>query len=237
MSESLPYDINFCFPVPQLLENDRVKLVPFLPSEHADAFFAAIRAHDALFTYLPWGPFASVDDLLATLIVGRIQPDPGSVLFAVLDKTAPGAPQLTGIIGLLDTSPAHLSTELGFVITLPRFQRTHVTSGATGLLLRWALDALAAGGLGLRRVAWKANTLNVSSVRAAERMGFRQEGVLRWERALPAWKTEAGNGGGMREGDTLPNCVGRDTVLLSLCWDDWEGGARESVNAIMQRRS
>ncbi|KAJ7489091.1 acyl-CoA N-acyltransferase [Mycena latifolia] len=229
---ALPFDVNFCFPIPEQLENDRVKLVPFVPSEHADAFFAAVRAHDALFTYLPWGPFASADDLLATLVLGRIQPDPGSVLFAVLDKTAPGGPQLAGTIGLLDTSPANLSTEVGFVITLPRFQRTHVTSGAAGLLLRFALDTL-----GLRRVAWKANVQNAQSVRVAERMGFRREAVLRWERVLPAGKTEGGNGGGVRAGDPKPGCLGRDTVLLSLCWDDWEGGAREAVNAIMQRSS
>ncbi|KAJ6598163.1 acyl-CoA N-acyltransferase [Mycena vulgaris] len=234
MSTTMPHpdDPNFCFPIPHQLETDRVKLVPFVPSEHADAFIAAVRGHDEVFAYLPWGPFASADDLLTTLVLGRIQPDRGSVLFAVLDKTAPGAPQLAGTIGFLDTSPANRSTEIGFVITLPRFQRTHVTSGAVGLLLRFALE-----GLGLRRVAWKANAWNARSVRAAERMGFRQEAVLRWDRVLPAWKTEGGNGGGVREGDPRTGCLGRDTVVLSLCWDDWEGGACEAVDAIIERRA
>ncbi|KAJ7097528.1 acyl-CoA N-acyltransferase [Mycena epipterygia] len=231
-----PHNVNFCFPVPQELQNDRVKLVPFVPSEHADAFFAAVSGHDALFNYLPWGPFASAQDFLATVVEGRIQPDPGMVLFAVFDKTPPGGPQLAGTIGLLETSVAHLNTEIGFVITLPRFQRTHVTSSAAGLLLHFALDLPAAGGLGLRRVAWKANAHNANSIRAAERMGFRKEGVLRWERVLPADRTEGGNGVDLRAGDSRPGCLGRDTILLSLCWDDWEGGARDSVNAIMQRK-
>ncbi|KAF8176347.1 acyl-CoA N-acyltransferase [Mycena galopus ATCC 62051] len=232
-----PHDVNFCFPIPSNLENGRVKLVPFIPFEHADTFFAAAGPHPDLFAYLPWGPFSSAQDFVSTLIEQRIQPDRGMVLFAVFDTSVSGAePQLAGTIGLLDTSAANLSTEIGFVITLPRFQRTHVTSNAAGLLLQWTLNTSAEGGLGLRRVAWKANAHNTRSVHAAERLGFRQEGVLRWDRVLPAGKTDGGNGGGVRAGDTKPDCLGRDTVLLSLCWDDWEGGARESVEEIMQRR-
>ncbi|KAJ6564631.1 acyl-CoA N-acyltransferase [Mycena capillaripes] len=229
------HDPNFCFPVPASLQNDRVKLVPFVPSEHADAFFAVAGPHPDLFAYLPWGPFTSAHDFASTLIEQRIQPDRGIVLFAVFDTTAPDAPQLAGTIGLLDTSATNLSTEIGFVITLPRFQRTHITGNAAGLLLHWTLDAPAEGGLGLRRVAWKANTQNARSVRAAERLGFRREGVLKWDRVLPEWKAEGGNGGGARDGDPKPGCLGRDTMLLSLCWDDWESGARESLNEIMQR--
>ncbi|KAJ6606885.1 acyl-CoA N-acyltransferase [Mycena sp. CBHHK59/15] len=225
-----PYVHNFCFPVPEQLQNERVKLTPFIPSEHAEPFFAAASTNDNLFAYLPWGPFASAKDFVATVIDGRIQPDPGMLLFAVFT-----ADELAGIIGLLDTSATNLSTEIGFVITLPRFQRTHVTSNAVGLLLHCALDAPAAGGLGLRRVAWKANVANVQSVRAAERMGFRREGVLRWDRVLPPWKTLGGNSSGERAGDPKQGCMGRDTILLSMCWDDWEGGGRDSVDAIMKR--
>ncbi|KAJ7194859.1 acyl-CoA N-acyltransferase [Mycena pura] len=230
-----PHDVNFCFPVPPTLQNGRVKLVPFIPSEHADAFFAVAGTHPELFEYLPWGPFATTQDFVSTVIEQRIQPDRGMILFAVFDTSAPGEPQLAGTIGLLDTSPANLSTEIGFVITLPQFQRTHVTSNAAGLLLRWTLNGSADGGLSLRRIVWRANFHNNPSVRTAERLGFRQEGVLRWERVLPVGRTEGGNGGGIRAGDPKPDRLGRDTVQLSLCWDDWEAGARESVKEIMHR--
>ena len=35
-----PYDVNYCFAVPSVLENDRVKLVPFIvrPSSHWSHF-------------------------------------------------------------------------------------------------------------------------------------------------------------------------------------------------------
>ncbi|KAJ7444607.1 acyl-CoA N-acyltransferase [Mycena galericulata] len=220
---------NFCFPVPQVLENARVKLVTFSTSVHADAFCAG--ANDALFTYLLSGPFATTQAFIYS-VETRVKPDPGRVLFAVIDVESG---EFAGTIGLINTDAANLCTEVGFIITLPRFQRTHVTSNAAGLLLRWVLDAPAAGGLGLRRVAWMANTQNVGSVRAAERLGFRREGVLRWDRVLPEWKAAAGNGGTIRGGDSKPNCVGADSVVLGLCWDDWEGGAREAVDAIMRR--
>ncbi|KAJ7176862.1 acyl-CoA N-acyltransferase [Mycena filopes] len=224
------HDPNFCFPVPAALQNERVKLVPFIPSEHADAFIATAGAHPDLFTYLPFGPFPTAQDFISTLIEQRIQPSRAMVLFAVFDLLGDTQPQMAGIIGLLDTSPENLSTEIGFVVTLPQFQRTHVTANAVGLLLRWTLEDL-----GLRRVAWKANAHNARSVNAAKRLGFRQEAVMRWERVLPASKTGTGNGVSTRGGDPRAECPGRDTVVLSLCWDDWDAGAREEVNRIMQR--
>ncbi|KAJ7722902.1 acyl-CoA N-acyltransferase [Mycena maculata] len=221
---------NFCFP---LLQNERVKLVPFLASTHADAFCTS--ADDALFAYLPWGPFATAEDFISTVLEKRIRPDPGIALFAVIDQTSA---ELAGTIGLFSTSALHPNSEIGFImfiITLPRFQRTHVASNAAGLLLHFLLDAPAAGGLGLRRVAWKANTQNTQSVRAAERLGFRKEGVLRWDRVLPEWKTEVmgGNGGAARDGDPRPKCLGGDSIRAGLVLGrlgGWRARGRRRVN-------
>ena len=44
-----------------------------------------------------------------------------------------------------------------------------------------------------------------------------------------------GNGIKLRNEDPRSGCVGRDTAMLSLCWDDWEGGAKEKVEKIMRR--
>jgi len=153
-------------------------------------------------------------------------------------------------MGFLNTSPANLSTEVGFAIILPPFQRTHVTSNAIGLLLQYALDPPSdssdgdgsisfgreqrggRGGLGLRRVQWQANSLNTASIRAAERMGFKHEAVLRWDRVLREGREKGKVGNGREVSDD----IGRDTIMLSLCWDDWEGGGREKVLGVMERR-
>jgi hypothetical protein len=62
-------------------------------------------------------------------------------------------------------------------------------------------------------------------------MGMKWEAVLKWDRVLPAGKP--GNGRKGREGEGWK--VGRDTVILAICWDDWEGGEREKVRAVMER--
>ena len=73
--------------------------------------------------------------------------------------------------------------------------------------------------------------MNRPSVAAAERMGMRMEGTLRWNFVLPEGK----EGNASRVDDPYKG-VGRDSVLLSLCWDDWENGSREKVREIMARQ-
>jgi hypothetical protein len=59
------------------------------------------------------------------------------------------------------------------------------------------------------------------------------EGILKWDRVLPEGKI--GNGKKEREGDVRKGCPGRDTAMLSICWDDWEV-QRDLVKQIMDRR-
>ena len=115
------------------------------------------------------------------------------------------------------------------------FQRTYVTSNAVGLLLRYCLEIPAKGGLGLRRVQWKANPLNKASIKTATRMGFKEEGVLRWFFPLHDEK-KVGHGRPLREVDPLPNKPGRDSALLAITCEDWEAGGRESVQALVDRK-
>jgi RimJ/RimL family protein N-acetyltransferase len=214
-----------------------------------------------MFTYLPFGPFESESDF-QDLIETRVEPNPGYILFSVWDKTTVSTARiptvaevkdgaLAGIIGLLNASADALATEIGFVMILPPFHRTHVASNATGLLLHYALEInpysfpaeqespadifkLTNGHpLGLRRVFWQTNAHNVASKRLAERMGFKFEATLRWDRLLAAEKP--GNGVSVRNSDPKPHFVGRTTDMLSLCWDDWEGEVRERVQQIMMR--
>jgi RimJ/RimL family protein N-acetyltransferase len=174
------------------------------------------------------------------------QPNPTTVVFAVIDKTRTDEFKVdkdggafAGTIALLNTSVGNLSTEIVIVIA-PPFQRTHVTSNAIGLLMQYTLDLPREGGLGLRRVCWQANVPNDASVRAAERMGFRKEALMKWARVFHGgWETgkvsnnrpmpRQGEDGEMQE-------MGRDTIILSHCWDDWEEGGRDKVKSIMEKR-
>lgn len=164
----------------------------------------------------------------------------GYILFAIYDKTRMATSASTGafagIIGLVNSDPVNLITEISFVMILPSFQRTHVASHAVGILLHCALNT-APRGLGLRRVVWLAFEQNERSMRLAQRMGFVPEGVMRWARVLHPSKTDAGNGIAMRDGDPQAKCAGANVAVLSLTWDDWELEWRDKVDAIMARVS
>ncbi|KAH7886583.1 acyl-CoA N-acyltransferase [Phlebopus sp. FC_14] len=244
MSE-ISHDANFCFPVREL-ENERVKLTPFIPSQHAELFFQGSAAHPELYQFVPIGPYSSAEEFTKELIQGRIAPNPGMVLYAIIDKTrspspdaSPSPADFAGVIGYMNTSPVNLSTEIGFVIILPLFQRTHVTTNASGLLLQYALNSPSAlvPGLGLRRAQWQANEANSASINLAERMGFRREGILRWDRVVAGGRGKIGDTVTLREGDPKPDTLGSHSVMLAMCWDDWEEGGRERVLRLLDRRA
>ena len=163
----------------------------------------------------------------------RLQLDPNFVFFAIIDKGRGGA--LAGSLGLINTEPQNLSTEIGFVTIFPAFQRTYVTSNAVGILLRYCLEVPTAPrpGLGLRRVQWVAHALNHPSYNAATRMGFRYEGTIRWHWVLPEGKE--GSGSSLREGDPSRGPP-RDNKVLSFCADDWENEGREHIERAINRQ-
>ncbi|KAI9926183.1 hypothetical protein ASPWEDRAFT_185869 [Aspergillus wentii DTO 134E9] len=230
----------FCFPVREL-SSDRVKLTPFNPTKHAAPYFAGSANHPELYRYMSLGPFQTEQEFTTCFIDNMISQNQSMFCFAVIDKTKPASPadpegQVAGMVSYMSASPVHLSAEVGFIITLSAFQRTHVTTHAVGLLVRYALDSPEQGGLGLRRMQWLADTPNTASLNAAKRMGFQQEGILRWNRAVVDADAR-GKGHNGREPPAYGNQKdrGRDTVYLSLCWDDWVGGAREQIEQLMRR--
>ncbi|KAJ3925484.1 MAG: acyl-CoA N-acyltransferase [Lentinula lateritia] len=231
-------DDNFCFPIPEGLETEKLGLVPFVPSLHASII--AQCTDTATWHYLPFGPFPTAQALVEGFYEKRIHPNSGDTLFVGYDKTqtqnqnqgkAEGTP--AGICGYVYTSPSDLYTEL-FVLVFPGYRGTHVASHMVGLLMRYALDLPSLGGLGLRRVQWSANVHNHGSIGLARKMGFRVEGVRRWARVLEVDKGEGGNGVERRKGDPRGECPGRDTVGLAICWDEWEEGGRERVEGILR---
>ncbi|KAK7682004.1 hypothetical protein QCA50_014968 [Cerrena zonata] len=230
-----PYNVNFCFPVREL-ENDKLNLTPFVPSIHSQRWFAASREFPEIYDHVPFGPFSKAEDFVNVLLTNRVQPSPSSLLFIILDKVrakpgrSPDELPIAGIIGLLNTSVDESMTEIAFVFTLPPYQRSHVTSNSVGLLLAWCLDPPSESGLGLRRVQWQCNQLNAASRRVAERMGFKFEAIIRWQRVLPIGK----EGPMVSRQDGRKDNPGRHTVMLSLCWDEWEE-AKENVRKQMNR--
>ncbi|RPD54562.1 acyl-CoA N-acyltransferase [Lentinus tigrinus ALCF2SS1-7] len=233
---------NFCFPICEL-ENDHVKLTPFIPSVHGPAYWEVTHAHPEIYTFLPLGPFPTLDAFLAH-IAPRWVPRPDQFIFAIYSKASACAPTLdadaathtntdtetpyafAGLCGYISTVPAHLSTEIAYLISLPAFQGTGVMSAAVALLMQYALLLSSEGGLGLRRVQYQTDANNERSLGLARKLGFRLEGVMRWKRATPGDK----EGLEPRAGDARPETKGRHTAVLAVCWDDWEEGVKEQIS-------
>lgn len=230
-----PYDINFIFPLRwEALENDVVKLTPFVPRSHGALYWSKFAPDRIELTrHLPWA-HTTLEAFLAC-VEKDFRSDPNYVLLAVVDKTraeeAPGlGGAIAGLIGFVETSKDNLRTEVGPVLTLRAYQRTHVTANAAGLLLHYAFglpsDSLAPG-LGLRRVQWTVFPGNEASARTAKGLGFKEEGVMRWKWILPEIK----EGKEPRAEDPVRG-KGRDTIMFAICWDDWEN----AVDSIVKQR-
>lgn len=215
-----------CIPLPTCLESERVELTPFVPSIHGGTFFPAFEAAPELSRYLPYTSFRA--------FVENMRSDSNSVLFAIIDKTKlhgwdglRGCP--AGVIGFINSSKDNLAIEISPIVILPSFQRTFVTTNAIGIMLKYCPDLSSEGGLGLRRVSWSTHQDNQGSVRAAERMGMKREGHLRWTWTVPL------ESAGKKCGEGRGEALGRDSIWLAICWDDWENGAKERVEELIRR--
>jgi RimJ/RimL family protein N-acetyltransferase len=157
-------------PEPHTLVGVDVTLEP-LSREHAPELLAALGHTPEIWTYLPAEPPTTVADMTAIIALQRDQSD--ALPFLVRD---PRGVALGTLSYLRDQSAIGL-IEVGWVTFGPDLQRTRASTEAQYLLMRHAFDDL-----GYRRYEWKCDSLNAPSRRAAERLGFVDEGT--WRNAL-----------------------------------------------------
>lgn len=101
-----------------------------------------------------------------------------------------------GQAALMKYSREHRTAEIGYVLFLPALQRTRDGTVALYLLLRHGFETL-----GLRRLEWRCDSRNGKSERAALRLGFRREGLVRHH--------------------LLVKGRSRDTIVFSLIDSEW----------------
>jgi RimJ/RimL family protein N-acetyltransferase len=154
------------------LRGSHVLLRPVDAGADAEALYAVAHAPDgdpAIWTYLPYGPYEDPDHMRQLLDWAQSSNDP---LFFAVVRLADERP--AGLASYLRVTPEFGVIEIGHIWFGVPLQRTTAATEAIYLLARHAFD-----GLGYRRLEWKCNALNVASRRAAERFGFRLEGVFR----------------------------------------------------------
>ena len=146
---------------------------------------------ERIWTYLPYGPFASAEQMMALYrsLMGAGDP----LLYALLER---GGATPVGVLGYLAIEPDHGCIEIGHIWYAPAWQRSLANTTATYLLLQHAFEDL-----DYRRVEWKCDALNTRSRAAAQRLGFRFEGLFRQHRIV--------------------NGINRDTAWFSILDGEW----------------
>jgi RimJ/RimL family protein N-acetyltransferase len=151
------------------LRGDRVKLVP-ISAGHAGELFAAGHGGDPLlWEYLPYGPFADVEEMRLWLAACAASQDPQ--FFAIVSQETGRA---AGMASYLRFAPDHRVVEIGHIWFGAELQRTPAATEAIYLMAAHAFEELK-----VRRLEWKCDAGNERSRRAADRFGFTFEGVFR----------------------------------------------------------
>jgi RimJ/RimL family protein N-acetyltransferase len=154
-----------------LLDGRYVRVRPLDSAGDAVALFAESHpplADAGLWTYLPAGPYRDAGELRDALAVAERSEDP---LFFTLVPRASEHP--AGVASYLRITPEHGVIEIGNIWFGGSLRRSTAASEAIYLLAAHAFDEL-----GYRRLEWKCDALNQGSRRAAERFGFRFEGIF-----------------------------------------------------------
>jgi RimJ/RimL family protein N-acetyltransferase len=144
---------------------------PLDPARHSAELHAAYLLDKEWrnWTYLPYGPFPRFADYRAWLDQACAGDDP--LVHAIIERPTGRA---VGVASLMRIDPTAGVIEVGGINYAPPLQRTPAATEAMYLMMRRVFDEL-----GYRRYEWKCDSLNEPSRAAAQRLGFRYEGMFR----------------------------------------------------------
>jgi RimJ/RimL family protein N-acetyltransferase len=153
------------------IEGRFCRIEPLDPERHAADLFAAngADAEGRNWTYLPSGPHPTFELYHASLLAALRRER--ALAHAILAREDGRA---VGVASYLAIDPANGTIEVGAINYSPRLQKRPAATEAMLLLMRRVFDEL-----GYRRYEWKCDSLNAPSRAAAQRLGFRYEGLFR----------------------------------------------------------
>jgi N-acetyltransferase len=183
--------LDTCFE-PVTLEGNHVRLEPLHP-QHRDGLAAAIRDGELWKLFVTRVPHP---DELDEFYSGAAAGWAAGLAFATIDR-ASGA--VIGSTRFMQANLRNKRAEIGFTFLARSHQRTHANTEAKLLMLTHAFDVLQ-----LNRVEFLTDFLNNASRSAIERLGARQEGILRSHMVMADGRV-------------------RDSVLFSIVRGDWPG--------------
>ncbi len=158
-------------PVRAAIVGKLVSLEPQDPEAHAEQLYEAGHGTAQalqIWDYLTYGPWPDVASYKTTLASQANSHDP---LFFSVRVHATG--KVCGQISIMDINAANGSFEIGHIWFGPELQRTRAATEALFLAMDYPMSQLH-----YRRLQWRCNSLNSRSRTAAQRLGFRFEGIF-----------------------------------------------------------
>ncbi len=154
-----------------IMHGSLCRLEPIDIDQHSGDLFAAFSQDQDQrnWTYLPYGPFATVDDLHGWISSSCLGDDP--CFFSVIDLETGKA---VGVASYLRIEPGVGVIEVGHIHFSPLMQGKPISTEAMYLMMRQVFDVW-----GYRRYEWKCDALNRPSCAAAKRLGLMFEGIFR----------------------------------------------------------
>jgi RimJ/RimL family protein N-acetyltransferase len=153
------------------MEGRFCRVEPLDCERHAPDLFAAnsAAADGRSWTYLPHGPYAAFAPYSAALAAALSRER--ALAHAIVERDSGRA---VGVASYLAIDPQNGTIEVGAIHYSPRLQQRPAATEAMYLMMRRVFDEL-----GYRRYEWKCDSLNAASRAAAQRLGFRYEGLFR----------------------------------------------------------
>lgn len=158
-------------PERRTFEGRTVVVEPLDADRHAAELYPLLHGdsvREAVWDYLPYGPFPSLADYTEWVAGVAAKDDP--LFYAIRVKSRN---RVEGVASLMEIKPANGSIEIGHINISPALQNSVEATEGLFLLMRYAMDDL-----GNRRFEWKCNALNAGSRSAAGRLGFSYEGTF-----------------------------------------------------------
>lgn len=156
-------------------------LRPLDPARDATALFRLTHdAHEAdTWAEMKVGPFPT--EMAFREHLDELVSDATRAFFAIVREED----QPLGWLCLMEMQPTHRTVEVGYVVFAPPLQRTTLATEAFYLIMSHVFDDL-----GLQRLEWTCTASNVRSRKAATRLGFQFEGVMRRKLILKGNSTD-----------------------------------------------
>ena len=153
------------------MEGRYVRLEPLSAAKHGDGLFAAATEGNADERFLWLSEVTPESREAFQPWLERVEASPDPLYFVCIDKASG---RVAGRQTLMRVDPANGVAEIGHIHWGPLMQRKPQATEAHYLFMKYIFD-----GLGYRRWEWKCNNRNEPSKRAAERFGFKFEGLFR----------------------------------------------------------